>query len=143
VTFSEQVEVTHHRVSDSEGRTPLNTFLMLIGCLGFSGAFNTDTHSMSSFSGQRGQAGTRKVKPIWILMKEEITGWQWHQLDHLHIICTMRQIDNQCTFSIIMAALCNRGAIIFLPCSFFLLSFYLLFFLRLISAAAGWMSTIL
>jgi len=26
---------------------------------------------------------------------------------------------------IIMAALCNRGAIIFLPCSFFLLSFFL------------------
>jgi len=31
-------------------------------------------------------------------------------------------------------------AIIFLPCSFFLLS---IFFPRLISAAAGWMSTIL
>jgi len=44
---------------------------------------------------------------------------------------------------IFMAALCNRGAIIFLPCSFFL-SFYLLsFFPRLISAAADWMSTIL
>ena len=43
----------------------------------------------------------------------------------------------------IMAALCNRGAIIFLPCDFYLLSIYLLSFLRLISAAAGWMSTIL
>jgi len=30
---------------------------------------------------------------------------------------------------IFMAALCNRGAIIFLPCDFYLLSFYLLFFL--------------
>ena len=46
---------------------------------------------------------------------------------------------------IIMAALCNRGAIIFLPCSFFLSSFYLLlfFFPRLISAAVDWMSAIL
>ena len=40
-----------------------------------------------------------------------------------------------------MAALCNRGAIIFLPCSFFLSIFF--FIPRLISAAADWMSTIL
>jgi len=44
--------------------------------------------------------------------------------------------------TVIMAALCNRGAIILLPCDFYLLSIYL-FFSRLISAAAGWMSTIL
>jgi len=45
---------------------------------------------------------------------------------------------------LIMAALCNRGAIIFLPCSFYLLSiFFFLVFPRLISAAADWMSTIL
>jgi len=33
--------------------------------------------------------------------------------------------------------------IIFLPCDFYLLSFFLSFFLRLISAAVDWMSTIL
>jgi len=43
----------------------------------------------------------------------------------------------------IMAALCNRGAIIFLPCGFFLSMFYLSFFPRLISAATDRMSTIL
>jgi len=43
---------------------------------------------------------------------------------------------------IVMAALCNRGAIIFSPCSFFLPSFYL-FFPRLISATVDWMSAIL
>ena len=43
---------------------------------------------------------------------------------------------------VIMAALYNRGAIIFLPCSFFLLSFFL-FFPRLISAVGDWMFTIL
>ena len=46
--------------------------------------------------------------------------------------------------SLVMAALCNRGAIIFLPCSFYLLlSFFFFFFPRLISAAGDWMSTIL
>jgi len=49
VTFSEQVEVKHHRVSDSDGQTHLNIYPMLIGCLGFNGAFNTDTHLMASF----------------------------------------------------------------------------------------------
>ena len=45
---------------------------------------------------------------------------------------------------LIMAALCNRGAIIFLPCGFFLSSSYIfLFFPRLISAAVDWMFTIL
>jgi len=49
-----------------------------------------------------------------------------------------------CGLFFFMAALCNRGAIIFLPCDFYLSIFYLLlFFPRLISAAAGWMSTIL
>jgi len=44
---------------------------------------------------------------------------------------------------IVMATLCNRGAIIFLPCSFFPSSFYLFFFPRLISAAVDRMSAIL
>jgi len=55
----------------------------------------------------------------------------------------------------IMAALCNRGGIIFLPCGFFFLggalyfcpvvsSFFLsIFFPRLISAVTDWMSAIL
>jgi len=33
------------------------------------------------------------VKPIWILMKQEMMGWQRHQLDH-KIICTLLQTDN-------------------------------------------------
>ena len=45
--------------------------------------------------------------------------------------------------SFFMAALCNRGAIIFLPCDFYLLSFFYLFFPRLISAATDRMSAIL
>jgi len=42
-----------------------------------------------------------------------------------------------------MAALCNSGAIIFLPCNFYLLLLSIFFIPRLISAVADWMSTIL
>jgi len=27
-------------------------------------------------------------------MKQEITGWQWHQLDQMQIVCTSLQTDN-------------------------------------------------
>jgi len=54
----------------------------------------TDTRLMTSFPGQPQYAGTKNVKPIWILMKQEIMGWQWHQLDHMQIICTLLQTDN-------------------------------------------------
>jgi len=36
----------------------------------------------------------RNVKSFWILMKQEMIGWQWHQLDHMQIICTSRQMHN-------------------------------------------------
>jgi len=26
-------------------------------------------------------------------MKQEMMGWQWHQLDHIQIICTLLQTD--------------------------------------------------
>ena len=45
---------------------------------------------------------------------------------------------------VIMAALCNRGgALYFCPVVSFYLSFFFLFFPRLISAATDWVSTIL
>jgi len=49
---------------------------------------------MASFPGQPGYASTRKFKPIWILMKQEMMGWQWHQLDHMQIISTLLQTNN-------------------------------------------------
>jgi len=37
----------------------------------------------------------RKVKQFWILMKQQTTWWwQWHQLDHMQIICTLLQTGN-------------------------------------------------
>jgi len=43
----------------------------------------------------------QKVKPIWILMKQEMMGWQWHQLDHYanHFNCTSLLTDNHASTS--------------------------------------------
>ena len=46
---------------------------------------------MASFPGQSGQASTRKPELFWIIMKQEMVGWQWHQLDHVQFICTSLQ----------------------------------------------------
>ena len=32
-------------------------------------------------------------------MKQEMMGWQWHQLDRMQIICTLLQTDNHATTS--------------------------------------------
>jgi len=47
---------------------------------------------MASFPGQRGKTSTRKVKPICILLDQEME-WQSHQLDQIQIICTLLQTD--------------------------------------------------
>ena len=36
----------------------------------------------------------QKGKSFWILLEQEMMGWQWHQLDHLQIICISLQTDN-------------------------------------------------
>jgi len=59
----------------------------------------TDTRLTASFPGQPGKAGTRKVNPVWILMKQEMMAWQWRQLDHMQIICTSLQTDNHASTS--------------------------------------------
>jgi len=41
----------------------------------------------------------QKGKPLWILLEQETMGWQWHQLDHMQIICTLRQTDNHASTS--------------------------------------------
>jgi len=48
---------------------------------------------MALFPGLPGWADTRKVKPIWILLKQETSEWQWHQLGHMQV-CTSLQTDN-------------------------------------------------
>jgi len=44
----------------------------------------------------------QNVKPFQILLEQEMswwTGWHWHQLDHMHIICTSLQTDNHASTS--------------------------------------------
>jgi len=36
----------------------------------------------------------QKGKPFWMLLDQEMMGWQWHQLDPMQIICTLLQTDN-------------------------------------------------
>jgi len=39
----------------------------------------------------------QKGKTMWILMKQEMMGWRWHQLDHMQVICTSLQTDKLIT----------------------------------------------
>ena len=41
----------------------------------------------------------QKGKPFWILLEQEMMGWQWHQLDHMQIICNSLQTDNHASTS--------------------------------------------
>jgi len=54
---------------------------------------------MGFLPGQLWKASTRKLKPIWILMNQETMRWQWHQLDHMQIVCTSLQTVNHASTS--------------------------------------------
>ena len=41
----------------------------------------------------------RLVVDGWILTKQEMTGWQWHQLDYMQIVCASLQTDNHASAS--------------------------------------------
>ena len=53
---------------------------------------HTHTHLMALCLGLHGWAGTRKVKPIWIILEQD-SEWQLHQLGHMQV-CTSLQRDN-------------------------------------------------
>jgi len=36
---------------------------------------------------------------IWIVMKQEKMGWQWHQLHHMQMTCTSLQTDSHASTS--------------------------------------------
>jgi len=36
----------------------------------------------------------QKDKPFWILLEQEMIGWQWHQLNNMQIICTSMQTES-------------------------------------------------
>jgi len=41
----------------------------------------------------------QKGKLFWILLEQEMMGWQWHHLDHMQIICASLQTDNHASIS--------------------------------------------
>jgi len=41
----------------------------------------------------------QKFKLFSTLMQQEMMGWQWHQLGHMQIICTLLQTDNHTSIS--------------------------------------------
>jgi len=49
---------------------------------------------MAFFSRTTWVSRHQKGKPFWILLEQQMMGWQWHQLDHMQIICTSLQTDN-------------------------------------------------
>jgi len=59
----------------------------------------TDVHLFNGLFSRTTYAGTRKVKPVSIFIKQEMMGWQWHQLDHMQINCTSLQEDNHANTS--------------------------------------------
>jgi len=49
---------------------------------------------MAFFQDNLGKQAPERLKPICILMKQETMGWQWHQLDHMQIICISLQMPH-------------------------------------------------
>jgi len=54
---------------------------------------------MVLFQDSLGKPAPKKVKHYPFLMKQEMMGWQWHQLDHIQIICISLQTDNDTSIS--------------------------------------------
>ena len=50
---------------------------------------------------QPGVSLHQKGKPFWILLQQQMMGcgWQWHQLDHMQIICISLQTSNHASTS--------------------------------------------
>jgi len=53
----------------------------------------------SLFSGTTWVNQNQKGKVFRILLEQEMTGWQWHQLHHTQIICTSLQTDKNANTS--------------------------------------------
>jgi len=56
----------------------------------FNGLFSRTTRKVNQHE---------KGNPFWILIKQELMEWKWHQLDHMQIICTSLQTDNRASTS--------------------------------------------
>ena len=66
---------------------------LLVQCNNVSYHTHTHTRLTALCPGLPGWASTKKAKPIWILLKQKDSEWQWHQLGHMQV-CTSLQTDN-------------------------------------------------
>jgi len=54
--------------------------------------YSQDRPSLTaSLAEQPGKAGTRKLKTNRMLIKQEMTRWQWYQLNYMEIICIFKE----------------------------------------------------
>jgi len=67
---------------------------------------------MAFFSRTTWVSWHQKGKPFWILLEQEMMGWQWHQLDYMQIICTSLQTDNHASTLLLSFF---TGHMLFLP----------------------------
>jgi len=74
----------------SETRTKITSCMQTVKKITISTATATTTLLSRTNWVSRHQKG----KPLWILLKQEMMGWQWHQLDQMQIICTWFHTDN-------------------------------------------------
>ena len=81
------------RSSDTFSRTTQP----LVSCVTFEA--DRHNHLTAFFLDSLGQASTREVEPVWILMEQEVMRWQWHQVYHMQIICSLLQTNNHISAS--------------------------------------------
>jgi len=80
--------VINHSMADDTGHAAHNIYTSFIYL-----RYNYTLHTLHPFNGlfYRTIWGSQhqKGKPFWILLAQEMMGWQWHQLDHMRTICTL------------------------------------------------------
>jgi len=59
----------------------------------------TTTTTQQPFNRTTWVSWHQKGKPFWILLEQQMMGWQWHHMDHMQIICTSLQTDNHASNS--------------------------------------------
>ena len=84
--LSQQLKKDNTNLSATEGRSYSAVQITIIA--------HTHTHTFNGlFSRTTWVSQHQKCKPFWILLKQEMLGWQRHHQDHMQIICTTLQTD--------------------------------------------------
>ena len=95
--FSHDKSMTLHSEACFTASTVLILLLLL---LLLTTTTTTTTHPLNRlFFQDTWVSWHQKGKPFWILPEQEMMGWQWHQLDHMQIICILLQTDNHASTS--------------------------------------------